>query len=89
MATALKALKPTKPGSTTFKHWKDLIFLVKEPNRKGIPVWWVRVVVGDLDPFRAGPYSSEKEARKKFATIVDDFEDGIRHCTPVDGNYEV
>ncbi len=90
MATALKAVKPTKPGSITFKNWKDVIFLVKEPTRKGVLMWWVRGVVGDLDRVRAGPYKTEKEARAAFAKIVDDFDDGIwKIMSTTNVNYEV
>ncbi len=74
--------QPTKPGSTTFENWKDLIFLVKEPDRKGVKKWWVRVVVGDLDPVQSGPYATEKEARAKFAEIVHEFDYRIRDIMP-------
>ncbi len=74
--------QPTKPGSTTFGNWKDIIYLVKEPNRKGVPMWWVRVVVGDLDPVRSGPYATVKEARAKFAEIVGEFGYRIYDCMP-------
>ena len=88
MATALATLKPTKAVSTTFENWKDLIFLVKEPTRRGTLAWRVRVKVGDLDPLRAGPYSSEREARKEFAEKVYWFEDGIYDIFPADGSFE-
>ena len=90
MTTAVKAMKPTKAGSTTFKNWKDVIFLVKEPTRKGTLAWFVRVVVGDLDRVRAGPYKTEKEARKEYAKIVEHFDDGIWKIMPTTNvNYEV
>ncbi len=82
MAAALKALKPTKPGSTTFENWKDVIFLVKEPTRKGVLMWWVRVVVGDLDRVRAGPYATKAEARLAFEKIVGEFGFRIYDCMP-------
>ncbi len=74
--------QPSKPGSTTFENWRDLIFLVKEPNRKGVLMWWVRVVVGDLDPVRSGPYATEKEARAAFEEIVGGFGYRIYDCMP-------
>ncbi len=74
--------KPSKPGSTTFENWRDVIFLVKEPNRKGVLMWWVRVVVGDFDPVRSGPYAKEKEARLAFEKIVGEFGFRIYDCMP-------
>ena len=74
MTTATKELKPTKPGSTTLDAWEHVVFLVREPNRKGQEVHYVRVIIGDLPPIRFGPYGDEEEARCDFKIVADRFD---------------
>ena len=65
-ATLESKLRPTKPGSTTLENWKDLLFLVQEPNRKGHLTWFIRAVMGEFAHVRYGPYDTEREARAMF-----------------------
>ncbi len=66
LAQTQTTLTPTKPGSITVDNWKDLLFLVREPNRKGEPKWFIRAIMGEFAQVRYGPYDMEKEARAMF-----------------------
>ena len=59
-------LKPTKLGSITVDNWNDLLFLVREPNRKGELTWFIRAIVGEFAQVRYGSYDTEQEARAMF-----------------------
>ena len=65
-ATLESKLRPTKPGSSTVDNWNDLLFLVREPNRKGEPKWFIRAIMGEFAHVRYGSYDTEKEARAMF-----------------------
>ena len=73
---------PTKPGSTTIENHQGVLFLVKEPTRKGVLAWWVRFIIGELDPIRTGPFETEKDARKAFAELVSQFNNHIVDVFP-------
>ena len=66
LAQTQTTLRPTKPSSITVENWNDLLFLVREPNRKGEPKWFIRAIMGEFAQVRYGPYDTEKEARAMF-----------------------
>lgn len=48
--------------STVIESWNDIVFLIHEPDRHGRLVWSVRLAVGDLTPWKFGPFDSKREA---------------------------
>jgi hypothetical protein len=71
MTTAtVHAKQTTRPASITLDSWNNILFLVQEPDRHGSTVWNVRLSLGDLPPWRYGPFDTKKAAREAFSTLV-------------------
>ena len=68
-ATVL-AKQTTRPDSITLDSWHLILFLVQEPDRHGNTVWNVRLNLGDLPPWRYGPFGTKKAAREAFSTLI-------------------
>ena len=72
MATAtIQAKQTTRPDTITLDAWRNLLFLVQEPDRHGNTVWNVRLRLGDLPPWRYGPFDTKKAAREAFSTLIE------------------
>ena len=73
--TSAQAPLPKRNGSATrdpkvVDSWNHLVFLFQERDRHGRLAWNVRLILGDLNPFRYGPLETEKEARAVFKTLT-------------------
>jgi hypothetical protein len=69
---------PTEKNvSTVIDSWNNLVFLVREPDRHGDLVWIVRLVLGDLPPWKFGPFDSKKDARAAMTRLTEVFENSI------------
>lgn len=77
MSTVHTPISSQSSTSTAVDSWSNLIFLVHEPNRHGALVWNVRLVVGDLPPWRFGPFHTENEARKAMDRLIELFEEAV------------
>lgn len=66
-----------KPVSTVIESWSNLVFLVHEADRHGGLVWIVRLVLGELPPWRFGPFDSKMDARAAMARLTEVFENAI------------
>ncbi len=75
-------LAPTKPGSITLAQHEGVLFIVTEPDRNGVLKWWVRMIIGDLDPIRRGPFETEKQGRTAFEEECQKFENNIVDVFP-------
>lgn len=64
-------LKPTKPGSVTLESWEDLVFVVRELNRKDAERFYVRVRFGTFPSARFGPFEKEPQAFDAWVEIVE------------------
>lgn len=70
MTTATVQAKQTKQASSiTLDSWNNLLFLVQEPDRHGNTVWNVRLSLGNLPPWRYGPFDTKQAAREAFSTL--------------------
>lgn len=58
-----------REGAVTLDSWESLLFLVRDPDRHGRPVFNVRLVIGTLPPWRYGPFQTEENAREGFAAL--------------------
>ena len=71
MTTAtVHAKQTTRPASITLDSWNNLLFLVQEPDRHRKTVGMVRLRLGDLPPWRYGPFDTKKAAREAFSTLI-------------------
>ena len=59
----------TRWGGEIIKDWGDNIFLVLEKNRNGLPQYHVRMIFGEMESYRFGPWSSEEVARQLFDKV--------------------
>lgn len=64
------AKQTTRAGSITLDSWNHLLVLVQESDRHGNTVWNVRLSLGDLPPWRYGPFGTKKAAREVFSTLI-------------------
>jgi hypothetical protein len=72
MTTAtIQGKQTTRPDSITLDSWNNLLFLVQEPDRHGRTMWVVRLRLGDLPPWRYGPFETETVARDGFSTLIE------------------
>ena len=71
MTTATAQAKPnTRVEPLTLDSWKNILFLVQEPDQHGNTVWNVRLRLGDLPPWRYGTFDTKKAAREAFSTLI-------------------
>lgn len=62
---------------TIMDSWNNLVFLIHEPDRHGHLVWFVRLAVGDLTPWRFGPFDSKREAVSVMNRLSESVEDAL------------
>ena len=61
-------------GGKIIKSWGDNIFLVLENNRNGVPQFNIRMIFGEMESYRFGPWSSEEVARELFGKAAEYFD---------------
>ncbi len=59
----------TRFGGKIIKSWGDNMFLVLENNRNGLPQFNIRMIFGEMESYRFGPWSSEEVARQLFDKV--------------------
>lgn len=77
MNAVLTKTRTEKKASIVVDSWNSLIFLVHEPDRYGHLVWNVRLVLGDLPPWRFGPFDKKKDAVSTMHRLTQHFEEAI------------
>ena len=55
--------KDTTRASIQIASWNDVLMLVREPNRHGKPVLFIRIMFGKMEPRRFGPFPNLKQAQ--------------------------
>lgn len=86
MGTAILRTKPTRAGSITLDSWQKILTLAQEPNRHGQAMWVVRLSLGDLPPWRYGPFETEKAARIAYSTLIEFVDKGLSELGCEAGN---
>ena len=61
-------------GVTVLESWQQIVFLERDRNCKGEPVYVVRLRFGTLAPFRFGPYATEAEARQVCQGVIEELD---------------
>jgi hypothetical protein len=77
---AIKTMQPTQTtrrDSITLDSWNNILFLAQEPNRHGETVWNIRLILGDLPPWRYGQFTTKAAAMKAFAIVRDYLADAL------------
>ncbi|HSQ90673.1 MAG TPA: hypothetical protein VLM19_00710 [Nitrospiraceae bacterium] len=61
---------PSTRSSITVSSWNDVLMLVREPDRHGKPVLFIRIMFGKMEPCRYGPFPSLKQAKACYREMV-------------------
>lgn len=90
--TATVPNQTTPPSSELIEAWEGIVFLIRQPNRKGEPKLYIRAVLGELAPWRlSDPFEDLEEAHRTFARIVerlaDRLEDDLLDAMNVEGDF--
>ncbi len=56
----------TRFGGKIIRSWGDDAFLVLERDRNGLHQFHIRMIFGEMECYRFGPWSSEEVARQLF-----------------------
>jgi len=70
-ATTLKTPQSRQRNAVVLDSWNDLLFLIEDQDRHGQTVWMVRLRLGDLPPWRYGPFDTMTAAREAFSTLIE------------------
>lgn len=68
--TTVQATGLTKKDPITIESWNNVLFMMQEPDRHGNTVWNIRLALGDLPPWRYGPFESKKDAHAAFSALI-------------------
>jgi len=66
---------PLREFETVIDNWGSTVFLIKGKDRYGNLAYSLRMVIGELRPWRFGPYRSKREAFRfmtKLTTALDE-----------------
>lgn len=77
METVITKAPTEKNASTIVESWSNLVFLGHEPDRHGQLVWNVRLALGDLPPWRFGPFQTKKDAVSAMDRLIELFDEAI------------
>ena len=83
--------KDTTRASIQIASWNDVLMLVREPNRHGKPVLFIRIMFGKMEPRRFGPFPNLKQAqachREMVRHLNDTLLDEINELGDICGRY--
>lgn len=61
---------PLRAFETIVENWGETVFLIKGKDRHGNQVYSLRMCIGELDPWRFGPYASKREAIREMERLT-------------------
>lgn len=77
METVITKAPTERNTSAIVESWSNLVFLEHEPDRHGQLAWNVRLVLGDLPPWRFGPFQTKKNAASAMCRLIQLFDEAI------------